>query len=301
MHATPPANVSFTAAFGRTWTTSAIRSSGGGSGGPLCIQYQGSYYPAAVYLGGSAQTVVRALDSGAIDLFNRAEVSGNGGSNNTGGGITHTAVSGTFNTAQPGAVKVLFEPSAAVTAGGGWRLSPETTYRANNTQRSSLTAGSYILQMKTVAGYDTPAVQNVIVTGGQLTTVTYTYAAPLSALETWRQTNFGTTANTGSAANNADPEKDGLENLVEFAFGLNPNQPNAALLPQWQRVGSNWVLTFTQAGSISGITYVAEQSTSLAAASWTPVADTGTAPQHIFTVPVGSAVRKFLRLRVTVP
>jgi uncharacterized membrane protein len=39
---------------------------------------------------------------------------------------------------------------------------------------------------------------------------------------TWRQIHFGTTANTGAAANLADPEQDGRTNLEEFAFGLNP-------------------------------------------------------------------------------
>ena len=73
MHATPAANVTFTRVFGRTYTTPNIRSSGGNSGGPLCVQFEGgNYYPAAVYLGGTGQTVVRAIDSDVLDLFNRA-------------------------------------------------------------------------------------------------------------------------------------------------------------------------------------------------------------------------------------
>jgi len=41
MHATPAANVFFARAYGHTYTTSAIRSSGGASGGPLCVQFEG--------------------------------------------------------------------------------------------------------------------------------------------------------------------------------------------------------------------------------------------------------------------
>jgi len=68
MHATSPANVVLAAGYGRTFTTTAIRSSGGMSGGSLCIQRSnGKFYPAAVYLGGTNQTVVRAIDSEVID------------------------------------------------------------------------------------------------------------------------------------------------------------------------------------------------------------------------------------------
>ncbi len=44
----------------------------------------------------------------------------------------------------------------------------------------------------------------------------------LSAAESWRQFYFGTTANTGDAANGADPDGDGFANVLEFAFGTNP-------------------------------------------------------------------------------
>lgn len=44
-------------------------------------------------------------------------------------------------------------------------------------------------------------------------------------LEAWRRGYFGTRANTGASADTADPEKDGLPNLVEYAFGWNPLAP----------------------------------------------------------------------------
>ncbi len=40
--------------------------------------------------------------------------------------------------------------------------------------------------------------------------------------QSWRQTYFGTAANTGTAADTYDADDDGLTNLVEYAFGLNP-------------------------------------------------------------------------------
>ena len=51
----------------------------------------------------------------------------------------------------------------------------------------------------------------------------------LSAIQTWRQTWFGTTANSGNAADTANPDGDADINLIEFAFGTNPTvgQSNA--------------------------------------------------------------------------
>lgn len=42
------------------------------------------------------------------------------------------------------------------------------------------------------------------------------------AVEEWRLTNFGSIDNTGSGSDTADPDGDGLTNLQEFAYGLNP-------------------------------------------------------------------------------
>lgn len=48
----------------------------------------------------------------------------------------------------------------------------------------------------------------------------------LSELQQWRQLHFGTSSNSGDAANDADPDSDGLVNLTEFALaGQDPNSP----------------------------------------------------------------------------
>ncbi|MFO1485837.1 MAG: Ig-like domain-containing protein [Verrucomicrobiaceae bacterium] len=306
MFATPPMNVTFTAAYGRTFTTADIRSSGGNSGGPLCVQFQnGSYYPAAIYLGGTNQTVVRAIDSAVIDLFNRAETSGNGGANNTGGGITHTSVSVYGSASNPGALKVLIEPAGAVSAGAGWRLSPETSYRVNGAQKSGLNPGTYVLQMKTVSGYDAPASASVTVSGGVLTTVTYSYdlSVVLTPQESWRQTNFGSTSNTGNAADDADPDGDGMNNQAEYTAGTNPNSVGDVFKVQSStKIGSTFSLS--TAGK-SGRTYILERSASLgASASWSTVTTQGPlgadAPVTL-TDNATPGTNAFYRIRVTGP
>ena len=133
-----------------------------------------AHLPAAIYLGGAGQTVVRAIDSDVVELFLRAEVSGNGGDNNTGGGITHSSVIGNLNSTQAGALKVIIEPAATV-SNGRWQLNPETTLREGGSQKSGLSPGTYNLTFSTIAGFQPPTPQTVTVSGGQLTTVTFTY------------------------------------------------------------------------------------------------------------------------------
>jgi hypothetical protein len=124
VHATPVFTDALIPAFGETWTTSAVYGVGGISGGPLFARHSnGAFYPAAIYLGGSGQAVVRAIDSDVVDLFLRAEASGNGGENNTGGGITHTSVAGNISATDPGALRVVIEPASATcngSRGGNW-------------------------------------------------------------------------------------------------------------------------------------------------------------------------------------
>ena len=55
---------------------------------------------------------------------------------------------------------------------------------------------------------------------------TFTLPAPaapaLSALEQWRSRHFGTVMGAGEAADAADPDRDGLSNLLEFSLGFDP-------------------------------------------------------------------------------
>jgi hypothetical protein len=312
MHATAPFNVVFNAAYGRTFTTTDIRSSGGNSGGPLCVQFEGgAYYPAAIYLGGDNQTIVRSIDSSVIDLFNRAEVSGNGGGNNTGGGITHTSVSGTTSNST-GSVQINIEPEQAralvtvvngqILPQAGWRLGSSGSFRVSGAVRSSITPGDYELNLTTLSGFQPPLAQTITVTGGILRAITFTYAASLTAQETWRQTFFGITTNTGSAADNADADGDGMTNLAEYTAGTNPNSRiDVFKVSSHQKSGSTF--TLTTAGK-SGRTYILERNTTLDSASWSTVTSQGPLGADAsvtLTDSASPAGRAFYRIRVTGP
>jgi subtilisin-like proprotein convertase family protein len=120
-----------------------------------------------------------------------------------------------------------------------------------------------------------------------------------TAIQTWRQTHFGSVGNTGDGADLNDFDKDGLANILEFAFGLNPKQNSAGLLPQPQKTSNNFVISFIQPAGVSGVAYGAEWSQTLLPGSWTAVADTGTLPQHIFSVSIGTKTKLYMRLKVT--
>lgn len=123
----------------------------------------------------------------------------------------------------------------------------------------------------------------------------------LSTQETWRQTHFGTFSNAGNTADAADFDLDGLPNLLEYAFGLNPTQGVSRALPVPQVNGSNYVLSFTQPVGVSGVTYGAEWSTTLAPGSWVSIPNTGTAPQYTYSVPLSGNSQVFVRLKVATP
>ena len=129
----------------------------------------------------------------------------------------------------------------------------------------------------------------------------YAFSPPLTPIEIWRQQFFGTTANSGNAADDFDFDKDGLANLVEYAFGFDPTQGGGGQLPMGQIEGSDFVIRFTAPAGLGGITYGVESSTTLQPGNFAVVPDTGIAPEHVFRVPMGTRTRMFMRILVTRP
>ena len=129
----------------------------------------------------------------------------------------------------------------------------------------------------------------------------------LAPIDNWRQTQFGTTTNTGIYADTADKDKDGLVNLLEYACATNPNTNNAS---PWSanKVGSNIEYTYTQNKAATDVTYIVEWSDTLLS-DWstagvsapTVLSDNGTTQQIKVAVPAGGNGRRFLRLKVSRP
>jgi uncharacterized delta-60 repeat protein len=115
----------------------------------------------------------------------------------------------------------------------------------------------------------------------------------------WRQTHFSSVSNSDIGADLYDFDGDGLANVLEYAFALNPTLAASKQIPTPQVGGGNIFFDFTQPAGVSGVIYGAEWSTSLKPGEWTNIPDTGTPPQHLFTVPTTGDNAKFLRLKVT--
>ncbi len=94
--------------------------------------------------------------------------------------------------------------------------------------------------------------------------------------ELWRFQHFGIITNTGNAADSFDPDHDGLLNLLERAFNLNPNQPALPILiansgttglPLIRRTGSPPVFSIQylrrKASANSGLIYTPQFCSSL--------------------------------------
>ena len=135
-----------------------------------------------------------------------------------------------------------------------------------------------------------------LATNGTLIVVT-----TLTPLEVWRQLHFGSSANSGNGADLFDFDQDGLTNLVEFAFGLDPKLPASLQLPPLQRSGGNLFYSFTAPPGVGGISYGAEWTTTLQPGDWHAIPDTGTPPAHLFSIPIGTNKKLFERLIITAP
>jgi uncharacterized delta-60 repeat protein len=120
-----------------------------------------------------------------------------------------------------------------------------------------------------------------------------------SALETWRAQFFNTSENTGDAADEADPDHDGLTNFVEFAFGLSPIEREVRRLPEFKFAGSSFTASFAAPPGRENLLYSAEWSPAMQPGTWSAIPDSGAGSTHIFHAPAAGP-RVFTRFVVRI-
>jgi hypothetical protein len=125
--------------------------------------------------------------------------------------------------------------------------------------------------------------------------------------EKWRLMNFGSIANSGAGSDSSDPDGDDQVNMVEFAFGTDPNRPTEG---QAEIVKNGSVLEYRywrSKSAASELTFVREFAAS-PSGPWqqtggtaeTIISDDGVRQRVLVTTPASSAIeRRFVRLRVT--
>ncbi len=139
----------------------------------------------------------------------------------------------------------------------------------------------------------------------------------LTAFEAWRETRFGPdAANPALAGDNADPDGNGVNNLLEYAFGLDPRAPAGTGVPPpvpgraAGGDGDHLTLTFTRLKAATDLVYTVEVAADLAHGPWqsgpavteqTAVVDGGATERVTVRdlAPVTGNPRRFLRLRVS--
>ena len=155
------------------------------------------------------------------------------------------------------------------------------------------------------------ATVTVTVSDGALTgTDTFVLTITGTAMETWRFANFGTTANTGTSADTANPDGDAWTNADEYVLGTNPMSANSSSPLTASRTASDLTITFTaNAATGTGYTgltryYDVETTTNLAnAASWTGVSgytNIAGANQTVTVIQPLTGGPRFFRLKVRV-
>lgn len=122
----------------------------------------------------------------------------------------------------------------------------------------------------------------------------------------WRRTWFGTSSNTGAAADGADPDHDGVVNLMEFAANSNPLA--AGVNPgEFMNIGGVWRFVYyrTKQAMLDGVTFTVQTSGDLSPASW---GSSGVTEEILFENAIyqevraslpAAANRQFARLRVS--
>lgn len=134
----------------------------------------------------------------------------------------------------------------------------------------------------------------------------------LTPLQQWRLAHFGSTNATGSAANDADWDGDGLKNIFEYAFHTNPTNANASPL-SWAIAGNHLQLTFPrQRPAPADITYLYEVANELPSGVWNsgPTYTSETASDNLdgtetvtvtLNSPVGASAARYVRVRISQP
>jgi hypothetical protein len=128
--------------------------------------------------------------------------------------------------------------------------------------------------------------------------------------EAWRTTKFTTAelADPAISGDEADPDRDGLCNLLECAFGLEPKTADiAGKLPYTDTAGGPLTFTYRQSKAAGDLIFTPQSATDLASKSWSPNDFTETARDdrgdHWLVTfrhqtPVSATPARFMRLTV---
>ncbi|MDQ8202169.1 cellulase family glycosylhydrolase [Pelagicoccus sp. SDUM812003] len=132
---------------------------------------------------------------------------------------------------------------------------------------------------------------------GESVASTIVSAIPSQTIEEWRMENFGTTENTGEAADGADPDGDRATNWQEYISGTDPKDPKSVLVIERLTFDENDIVV--RFPTVEGKTYRLEKSYTLLADSWSIVQDNIAGTGNTIEITDSGADSRFYRLAVT--
>ena len=138
-------------------------------------------------------------------------------------------------------------------------------------------------------------------------TLAFTPTTPVSPAVEWRAEHFGPEwASLPEAADAADPDGDGVSNLLERAFAGDPLVSEPGLLPAVDTMSPALAFLYRRSKDATDLGFAVEESVNLsawsaAAGSETVVEDNASYQLIRHTRPISSDVRLFLRVKVTQP
>ncbi|MEI8287951.1 MAG: carbohydrate-binding protein [Verrucomicrobiota bacterium] len=192
-----------------------------------------------------------------------------------------------------------------------------------NIKRAGLSGGpyTYVITGLTATNYSNGGlatgtsyyyVVSAVNSAGEGANSTEALATTWTGLQQWRFNNWGTTNNTGAAADYASPGGDGIPNLLKYALGLNPLLPATNGLPTGALTNGFLTLTYNKYKAATDITCTAEVSSNLIGPWLSGTNDVEQLWQisdgiNVQTItardkaPVPTASSRFMRLKVSQP
>jgi hypothetical protein len=208
------------------YETNAVFGDGGASGSALFVQPAGTSqsYPAAILLAGQGRAVYRVIDEAVTRMIKDGQDAATGNDDVLNGDFSQVTIGGL---GQLKTIGVQVSP-AGIRSQSRWTITPAKGTVSGNLKHTETVAfpsswTSFTITFSAISGYKTPAPRKVfndaVNSGENIYQFTYAELPPpaaiLTPLQTWQQLH-------GINNLSADGDKDGMNNLLEYALNRNP-------------------------------------------------------------------------------